>query len=396
MPDSRDHFAAYSFVDRIVEFEPGKHARATFAVPRDDRRVSRRASSPRRSASSPRGSRWSSIDFRGRPGGGARHRDALPRRRGAGRHARARVDILECDDDAVAYNGRATRRRRVIELVDCLGPMLPVARFDAPEALRERLRAAARRRRAAGSLPRRRTDAGRRDAARCRAPAARDASTCRRRAVLRRSFPAPAGVPGDAAARHADAPRARPRARIAGARHARRGRSRVTHVKMRSFIAPAQRSTSASTLAPAQRRRSRRRCCRRRPTTASVASARLELDVRDADPDEAATTRRDHRHRPRHARRQRRRDDVGALLDGAQSGGGADHAVRRRGFPTRIAAEVKGFDARVITAPRKLAEVREPLAPLRARGRRAGDARRGHRADGRGRRRAGAARSAPA
>ena len=42
-----------------------------------------------------------------------------------------------------------------------------------------------------------------------------------------------------------------------------------------------------------------------------------------------ATARRDHRHRPRHARRQRRRDDVGRAVAG-QSGARADHAVRRQ------------------------------------------------------------------
>ena len=30
-----DHFAAYSFVDRITEFEPGEHARGWYAVPRE-------------------------------------------------------------------------------------------------------------------------------------------------------------------------------------------------------------------------------------------------------------------------------------------------------------------------------------------------------------------------
>jgi len=33
MPPERDHFAAYSFVDRIVEFESGRHGRGTFAIP---------------------------------------------------------------------------------------------------------------------------------------------------------------------------------------------------------------------------------------------------------------------------------------------------------------------------------------------------------------------------
>jgi 3-hydroxymyristoyl/3-hydroxydecanoyl-(acyl carrier protein) dehydratase len=50
------------------------------------------------------------------------------------------VDIEDCDDDMVAYGGSASvEGRRVIELEHCLGPMLPVEDFDAPEALRGRL-----------------------------------------------------------------------------------------------------------------------------------------------------------------------------------------------------------------------------------------------------------------
>ena len=50
------------------------------------------------------------------------------------------MDIDSCDDDAVAYSGRAeVRGSTVIELIHCLGPMLPVAEFDAPEALAARL-----------------------------------------------------------------------------------------------------------------------------------------------------------------------------------------------------------------------------------------------------------------
>ena len=46
--------------------------------------------------------------------------------------------------------------RQVIELQHCLGPMLPVEEFDAPEAMRERFRcsaAPARRRGASAALP---------------------------------------------------------------------------------------------------------------------------------------------------------------------------------------------------------------------------------------------------
>jgi 3-hydroxymyristoyl/3-hydroxydecanoyl-(acyl carrier protein) dehydratase len=48
------------------------------------------------------------------------------------------VEIEDCDDNMVAYGGSAfVEGRQVIELQHCLGPMLPVEDFDAPDALRE-------------------------------------------------------------------------------------------------------------------------------------------------------------------------------------------------------------------------------------------------------------------
>ncbi len=52
---------------------------------------------------------------------------------------RLTVEIEDVDDDAVSYRGWAdVNGKRVIELNDCLGPMLPTVDFDAPEALRSR------------------------------------------------------------------------------------------------------------------------------------------------------------------------------------------------------------------------------------------------------------------
>src|SRR6185503_8410408 len=48
------------------------------------------------------------------------------------------VEIESCDADAVAYGGWArVAGTPVLELGRCIGPMLPVEDFDAPEALRE-------------------------------------------------------------------------------------------------------------------------------------------------------------------------------------------------------------------------------------------------------------------
>jgi len=132
------HFAAYSFVDRITDFVPAKHARGEFAVPPQlpDFSSCLVAEAVGQLAA------WVSmahIDFRGRPVAALAtetrfHGDAMP-----GRMLELAVDIDDCDDDAVAYSGSASvDGKTIIELIHCLGPMLPVAEFDEPDALRER------------------------------------------------------------------------------------------------------------------------------------------------------------------------------------------------------------------------------------------------------------------
>jgi len=133
-----DHFAAYSFVDRITELEPGKRARGQFAVPRDippfpsclvAEAVGQLAA-------------WvamAHIAFRGRPVAALANETLLGGDVPPGSLIELAVEIEDCDDDAVAYKGWAdVAGRRVITLNDCLGPMLPVEEFDSPEAMRQR------------------------------------------------------------------------------------------------------------------------------------------------------------------------------------------------------------------------------------------------------------------
>jgi len=135
-----DHFAAFSFVDRITRFEPGVAARGSFAVPADV------PAFPACLVAEAVGqlAAWTAMDalgFRGRPVAALAtetvfHRDVAP-----GSRLDLSVEVESCDDEAIAYGGRAeVDGVAVIELKHCLGPMLPVADFDAPEALRERLR----------------------------------------------------------------------------------------------------------------------------------------------------------------------------------------------------------------------------------------------------------------
>jgi 3-hydroxymyristoyl/3-hydroxydecanoyl-(acyl carrier protein) dehydratase len=135
-----EHFAAFSFVDRITSFEPGVAARGSFAVPANLEAF------PACLVAEAVGqlAAWTAmdaIDFRGRPVAALAtetifHRDVLP-----GSRLDLAVEVESCDDESVAYGGRAeVDGVPVIELRHCLGPMLPVSDFDAPEMLRERLR----------------------------------------------------------------------------------------------------------------------------------------------------------------------------------------------------------------------------------------------------------------
>lgn len=83
---------------------------------------------------------WSamaSLDFRLRPVAGIAaetryHRIATP-----GQTLALEADIVRCDDEAVAYSGRASIDGDcALELLDSLGPMLPMEQFDAPAAVR--------------------------------------------------------------------------------------------------------------------------------------------------------------------------------------------------------------------------------------------------------------------
>jgi 3-hydroxymyristoyl/3-hydroxydecanoyl-(acyl carrier protein) dehydratase len=133
------HFAAFSFVDRITEFIDGTRARGFFWVPQGIQVF------PSCLVAEAVGqlAAWvamSKVDFRGRPVAALATETrflgvVLP-----GDVLELAVEIEDCDDNMVAYGGSAfVEGRQVIELKHCLGPMLPVENFDAPDALRERL-----------------------------------------------------------------------------------------------------------------------------------------------------------------------------------------------------------------------------------------------------------------
>jgi 3-hydroxymyristoyl/3-hydroxydecanoyl-(acyl carrier protein) dehydratase len=79
------------------------------------------------------------IEFRGRPVAALANETRFHGAVHPGTTLDLTVDIESADDDAVAYRGSASVGGKVvIELIDCLGPMLPVAEFDDPVALEAR------------------------------------------------------------------------------------------------------------------------------------------------------------------------------------------------------------------------------------------------------------------
>ncbi len=133
-----DHFAAFSFVDRITALEPGVAARATFAIP------SGIGSFPPCLLAEAVGqlAAWvamAHIEFRGRPVAALAEETRFLAGVRPGQRVDLAVELESCDDEAVAYDGHAeVEGSRVIELRHCLGPMLPAADFDDPAAMAAR------------------------------------------------------------------------------------------------------------------------------------------------------------------------------------------------------------------------------------------------------------------
>jgi len=133
-----EHFAAFSFVDRIVEYDAGRRARGRYAVPADI------AAFPPCLVAEAVGqlAAWvamAHVSFRGRPVAALANETRFRSGVSPGSMLDLAVDIESCDEHAVAYAGRArVDGAEVIELVDCLGPMLPVEEFDSPAELAAR------------------------------------------------------------------------------------------------------------------------------------------------------------------------------------------------------------------------------------------------------------------
>ena len=133
-----EHFAAFSFVDRIIEFEPGRRARALYFVPPG---ISGFPSCLVAEAVGQLAA-WiamTQVGFRARPVAALASETRFGVKVAPGDTLELEVEIQSCDEEAVAYSGRARVGASVmVELVDCLGPMRAVDEFDSPAELAAR------------------------------------------------------------------------------------------------------------------------------------------------------------------------------------------------------------------------------------------------------------------
>jgi 3-hydroxymyristoyl/3-hydroxydecanoyl-(acyl carrier protein) dehydratase len=131
-----DRFSAFSFVDRITALEAGRRARGRFAIP---------AGLPAFSTclvaeAVGQLAGWVAMaqaEFRRRPVAALSGETRIVGEVTPGEILELGVEIESCDSDAVAYRGWArVADTPVLELCRCVGPMLPLEDFDAPEAVR--------------------------------------------------------------------------------------------------------------------------------------------------------------------------------------------------------------------------------------------------------------------
>jgi 3-hydroxymyristoyl/3-hydroxydecanoyl-(acyl carrier protein) dehydratase len=129
-------FSAFSFVDRITALDAGAGAQGRFLVP------AHLTGFPPSLIAEAVGqlAAWAAmakLDFDRRPVAGLAGeieflRDVIP-----GETLDLAVEIESCDEDAIAYGGSARANGTpLIELKRIVGPMLPMADFDVPAAVR--------------------------------------------------------------------------------------------------------------------------------------------------------------------------------------------------------------------------------------------------------------------
>lgn len=129
-------FSAFSFVDRITSLEPGARIAGRYTIPPHATRfpASLMAEAIGQLAA------WAAMSqagFQRRPVAGLAAETLYLGATVPGETLNLEVDIQACDEDAIAYGGRAhVNGACVLELRHCVGPMLPMEEFDSPAAVR--------------------------------------------------------------------------------------------------------------------------------------------------------------------------------------------------------------------------------------------------------------------
>lgn len=129
---------AFSFVDRITEIVWGRRARGHFTVPRDLSGLS-----PCLAAEGVgQLAAWVAMakaEFHSRPVNGVTGEARIKGSVAPGTMVDLEVEMESCESDAILYDGHARANDvPIIELSQCVGPMLPMEDFDDPRAVRER------------------------------------------------------------------------------------------------------------------------------------------------------------------------------------------------------------------------------------------------------------------
>jgi 3-hydroxymyristoyl/3-hydroxydecanoyl-(acyl carrier protein) dehydratase len=130
-----ERFRAFSFVDRITRCS-GRHIEGQYTVPASASRfpASLMAEAVGQLAA------WAAmaeLDFAWRPVAGIAAETRYYRIVEPGQTLTLEADLARCDAEAVAYSGRALIDGEcALELVDCVGPMLPMDEFDTHDAMR--------------------------------------------------------------------------------------------------------------------------------------------------------------------------------------------------------------------------------------------------------------------
>src|SRR5260370_33105883 len=131
-----EHFAAFSFVDRLTDFIDGTRARGYFWIPEETRVFP----SCLAAEAVCRLAAWvamSQVEFRVRPVAALATETRFLGAVLPGDVLELKVDIEDCDDDRVAYGGSAVvEGRQVVALEHCVGPLLAVEDVDAPHGPR--------------------------------------------------------------------------------------------------------------------------------------------------------------------------------------------------------------------------------------------------------------------